>query len=201
MTDRRSRHTGPLFAQSEFPPLARVTELATVQVVPRGDVANSVERFLLRGRTGRAWRKRSSTHAGLFEQHTDLMRRPRHLSYAGGFIGNSPRLLRVRSSFRDAPQAPVSVRGDSAKNSRCSTAPRQPIVSTRAALRSAHPPGANPPSSNPQVRAMDTDLAIHGMDDLLVCDARIFPSCVRFNPIDTVVMLANYAASRILGRA
>jgi choline dehydrogenase-like flavoprotein len=77
----------------------------------------------------------------------------------------------------------------------------EPILSTRRGALCAHPQGGTPCSSNPQVRAVEADLAIHGVDNLFVCDARIFPSCVRFNPIDTVVTLADYAASRILDRA
>jgi choline dehydrogenase-like flavoprotein len=76
------------------------------------------------------------------------------------------------------------------------------VVSTRRiAFGSAHPQGGNPRSSDPHVGAVDADFAIHGMDNLFVCDASVFPSCVRVNPIDTVMAMADYAAPRILGRA
>jgi choline dehydrogenase-like flavoprotein len=76
------------------------------------------------------------------------------------------------------------------------------VVSTRRiSFGSAHPQGGNPRSSDGRVGAVDDDFAVHGMDNLFVCDASVFPSCVRVNPINTVMALADYAAPRILSRA
>lgn len=68
-------------------------------------------------------------------------------------------------------------------------------------LGSAHPQGGVALSDDPDVGAVDRDFALHGFDNLFVCDASVFPSSVGVNPMETVMGLATYAAPRILARA
>lgn len=66
---------------------------------------------------------------------------------------------------------------------------------------SSHPQGGNALSDDPEVGVVDHDFAVHGFENLFVCDASVFTSCIRVNPIDTIMSLADYAAPRILARA
>jgi len=78
----------------------------------------------------------------------------------------------------------------------------QHVVSTRRfSFGSAHPQGGNPMSADPGMGVVDASFAVHGFDNLFVCDASIFPSSVTVNPISTIMALADYAAPRILARA
>ncbi len=63
-------------------------------------------------------------------------------------------------------------------------------------LGSAHPQGGVPLGD-----ALDDDFALHGFDNLFVCDASVFPTSVGVNPIESIMGLADYAAPRILARA
>jgi choline dehydrogenase-like flavoprotein len=76
------------------------------------------------------------------------------------------------------------------------------VVSTRRfSFGSAHPQGGNPMSMNSRAGVVDASFAVHGMDNLFVCDASVFPSSVTVNPMSTIMALADYAAPRILARA
>lgn len=66
---------------------------------------------------------------------------------------------------------------------------------------SAHPQGGNPMSDDPKLGVVDRNFAVHGYENLFVCDASVFPSTVRVNPMHTVLALAHDAAPRILARA
>jgi choline dehydrogenase-like flavoprotein len=66
---------------------------------------------------------------------------------------------------------------------------------------SAHPQGGNPLAEDPARGAVGADLAVHGYDNLVVCDASVFPTSVRVNPIDTLLALGRCAAPGILARA
>ncbi len=66
---------------------------------------------------------------------------------------------------------------------------------------SAHPQGGNPLAEDPARGAVGPDLAVHGYDNLAVCDASVFPTSVRVNPIDTLLALGRCAAPGILARA
>lgn len=68
-------------------------------------------------------------------------------------------------------------------------------------LGSAHPQGGAALSEDRAVGVVDRDFAVHGFDNLFVCDASVFPSSVGVNPMETVMGLAAYAAPRILARA
>ena len=64
-------------------------------------------------------------------------------------------------------------------------------------INSAHPQGGNPMSTDWRTGVVDSDFRVHGMDNLYVCDASVFPSSVTVNPQLTVMALADYAAERI----
>lgn len=66
---------------------------------------------------------------------------------------------------------------------------------------SAHPQGGNPISSDPHLGAVDEHLRVHGFENLFVCDASVFPSCIGVNPIHTIMAMARMAAPRIAAQA
>ncbi|HVY46629.1 MAG TPA: GMC family oxidoreductase, partial [Minicystis sp.] len=65
----------------------------------------------------------------------------------------------------------------------------------------SHPQGGNPWSSDPGVGAVGRDFALHGFENLFVCDASLFPTPIGVNPISTIMALAEYAAPRVYARA
>jgi choline dehydrogenase-like flavoprotein len=68
-------------------------------------------------------------------------------------------------------------------------------------LGSSHPQGGCALSDDPAVGVVDGGFKVHGFENLFVCDASVFPSCMRLNPLDTILAMADYAAPRILARA
>lgn len=66
---------------------------------------------------------------------------------------------------------------------------------------SAHPQGGNPLGTDPQRAAVDGQLFVHGVENLAVCDASVFPSTVQVNPIETILALGKCLAPRIMARA
>jgi choline dehydrogenase-like flavoprotein len=174
------------------------------------------------------------TTPGWLEEHAALMRRQRHLTYAGSLIstGNTGRVVhspfwgheetRFRPSADDVDKVKRGLKLISevffAAGARRLILPThrfraihstkeigqidEHVVSTRRfSFGSAHPQGGNPMSSDPELGVIDRDFAVHGIDNLFVCDASIFPSSVTVNPIATIMALADYAAPRILARA
>jgi len=63
---------------------------------------------------------------------------------------------------------------------------------------SAHPQGGNPWSTNPELGVVDDSFAVHGFDNLHVCDASVFPSSVAVNPIESILALSKLGARRLL---
>jgi len=64
-------------------------------------------------------------------------------------------------------------------------------------LHTSHPQGGNPLSRDPAKGVVDERFKVHGMENLFVCDASIFPSSVTVNPQLTVMAAADYAAPLI----
>jgi choline dehydrogenase-like flavoprotein len=67
-------------------------------------------------------------------------------------------------------------------------------------LGTSHPQGGVPLSDDPNIGAINADFALHGFENLYVCDASVFPTSVGVNPIESIMALADYAAPRILSR-
>ena len=66
---------------------------------------------------------------------------------------------------------------------------------------SAHPQGGNPISADARLGAVDPSLRVHGFENLFVCDASVFPSCIGVPPIHTIMALAKLASDWIVGEA
>jgi choline dehydrogenase-like flavoprotein len=64
-------------------------------------------------------------------------------------------------------------------------------------LHTSHPQGGNPISRDPGKGVVDERFGIHGIENVYVCDASVFPSSVTVNPQLTVMALADYAAAGI----
>ncbi len=174
------------------------------------------------------------TTPGWLEEHAALMRRQRHLAYAGSLISTGPTGRVVHSPFwgyeetrfRPGPAEVAKVtRGLKliseiffAAGARRLILPThrfrairsvreipeidEHVVSThRFSFGSAHPQGGNPMSADSGAGVVDENFAVHGIDNLFVCDASIFPSSVTVNPVSTIMALADYAAPRIMARA
>lgn len=68
---------------------------------------------------------------------------------------------------------------------------------TDISVNTAHPQGGNPISANAAKGVVDSDFRVHGLENLYVMDASVFPTAVGVNPQLSVMALAHYAASRI----
>jgi choline dehydrogenase-like flavoprotein len=66
---------------------------------------------------------------------------------------------------------------------------------------SAHPQGGNPFGADPRRSAVDPALFVHGVENLALCDASVFPSSMHVNPIDTILAMGKILAPNILARA
>jgi choline dehydrogenase-like flavoprotein len=64
-------------------------------------------------------------------------------------------------------------------------------------LHTSHPQGGNAISRNPDKGVVDDRFRVHGIENVYVCDASVFPSSVTVNPQLTVMALADYAADGI----
>ena len=70
---------------------------------------------------------------------------------------------------------------------------------TGISLNSAHPQGGNAISVTPDKGVVDQSFKVHGLGNVYVCDASVFPSSITVNPQYTVMALAHYAAKEITG--
>ena len=68
-------------------------------------------------------------------------------------------------------------------------------------LGSAHPQGGNPWSMDPSLGVVDDRFAVHGYENLFVCDGSVFPSGIGVNPIETILAVTKLASRRILADA
>jgi choline dehydrogenase-like flavoprotein len=59
-------------------------------------------------------------------------------------------------------------------------------------LTSAHPQGGNAMSDDPASGVVDGTFRVHGVPNVWVCDASVFPASLGFNPQLTVMALADY---------
>jgi choline dehydrogenase-like flavoprotein len=64
-------------------------------------------------------------------------------------------------------------------------------------LHTSHPQGGNAVSRDPAKGVVDERFRVHGMENVYVCDASVFPSSVTVNPQLTVMAIADYAAAGI----
>ena len=64
-------------------------------------------------------------------------------------------------------------------------------------MSTAHPQGGNPIGTDPRRAVVDERFRVHGIENLHVCDASVFPSAIGVNPQLTVMALADYAAPLI----
>ena len=64
-------------------------------------------------------------------------------------------------------------------------------------IGTGHPQGGNALSPDRERGVVDPSFRVHGLDNLFVCDASVFPSSVTVNPQLTVMALADYAAADI----
>lgn len=62
-------------------------------------------------------------------------------------------------------------------------------------LGSGHPQGGNAISRDPRKGVVGPDLRVHGVENLAIADASVFPSSLTVNPQLTVMALAHYAAA------
>jgi choline dehydrogenase len=64
-------------------------------------------------------------------------------------------------------------------------------------LHTSHPQGGNAVSRDPNKGVIDERFRVHGLENVYVCDASVFPSAVTVNPQLTVIAVADYAAAGI----
>jgi choline dehydrogenase-like flavoprotein len=68
-----------------------------------------------------------------------------------------------------------------------------------------HPQGGNPMSDAAngfQYRGVvGTDFKVHGVENLYVCDASVFPTSIKVNPQWTIMALADLCAAGVLAEA
>ena len=107
--------------------------------------------------------------------------------------------LVLPATFVDAPLrgrdfGPDDRRGDPRRTSTASCGGR----GRHAEL--SHPQGGNPLGDR-RIGAVDPGFRVHGVRGLYVCDASVFPTTIRINPMLTVMALADYAWRRSIAHA
>lgn len=60
-------------------------------------------------------------------------------------------------------------------------------------LNSSHPQGGNPMNDDPRKGVVDSRFRVHGVGNLFVVDASVFPTTIRINPQLTIMAMADYA--------
>ena len=65
-------------------------------------------------------------------------------------------------------------------------------------LGSAHPQSGNRIGTDPTNSVVDSNCRVHGLKNLFVCDASVFPTAVGVNPQVSVMTIASIIASRIV---
>jgi choline dehydrogenase-like flavoprotein len=161
---------------------------------------------------------------GWFDDHYELMHRFRKLACAGVLVGTTTpgRVTSGKGAFTYEPSdadrdrvlaglvdaakiyfeagasrvmpATITFRPYTKGDGKLATLPDAVRKSGDLLLTSAHPQGGNAVG-----KVVDASFRVNGTENLYLCDASAFPSCVRVNPQLTVMGLAEYAARRILG--
>lgn len=168
---------------------------------------------------------------GWMEEHGLLMRRAKHLAYAGAMVGTEPngRVVmspffgheetRFRASERDMARLRKGVKTIAriflaAGAKRVLLPFEEPTyVATEADLAvvdekmrrlrdfqcgTSHPQGGNPMSDDRDVGVVGSNLEVHGVRGLFVCDASVFPDGVEVNPMLSVMAVAMAKSPEIL---
>ncbi|MFQ5639194.1 MAG: GMC oxidoreductase [bacterium] len=65
-------------------------------------------------------------------------------------------------------------------------------------LSTGHPMGGNAMSDDKDRGVVSTNFEVHGVEDLFVCDASVFPTSVKVNPQWTIMALAELCSEEIL---
>ena len=68
-------------------------------------------------------------------------------------------------------------------------------------LSSAHPQGGARMGTDPAKTVVAPDGRLHGLDNVYVADASLFPTSVKVNPYETVMLLATHVAEKVAERA
>lgn len=71
--------------------------------------------------------------------------------------------------------------------------PRKPMQ-----IASAHPQSGNAIGRDPTTSVVDSDCRVHGLQNLYVCDASVFPNAVGVNPQLSIMVVASIAAARMI---
>ena len=173
------------------------------------------------------------TTPGWMDDHAALMKRSRHLAYAGAMVGTEAtgRVVMSRwfgheeTRFCATERDMGHLRDGLATIARIFFAagarrvflPTEELFTLRSAsdastiparirtmrdvqCGSSHPQGGNPMSNDRRLGVVDTDFAVHDLDNAFVCDASVFPDAIGVNPMNTVMALALHAAPRIMAR-
>ena len=101
------------------------------------------------------------------------------------------------STFADAPLPAGDFSADDPQRIRdhLDRAIRRPRDVT---LNSSHPQGGNPIGDR-RIGAVDAGFRVHGHRNLFVCDASVFPTTIRINPMLTIMAMADYAWREHIG--
>ena len=105
--------------------------------------------------------------------------------------------LVLPSTFTDAPITAAEFGPDDARAIRAHL-DRAIGAPADVTLNSSHPQGGNPLGDR-RTGAVDATFRVHGMPNLFVCDASVFPTTIRINPMLTIMALADYAYKEHIG--
>jgi len=126
---------------------------------------------------------------------------------------SEPDLRRIRQAFRTIvkiaqaagarriwlptrPALPIALAGD--VEATLASLDRMLADKSRFGFITAHPQGGNlMASAAHEERVVDLDFRVRDCENLYVCDASVFPRCVRVNPQWTIMALASQAGERI----
>lgn len=67
-------------------------------------------------------------------------------------------------------------------------------------LAAFHPMGTLRMGTNPEEGVIDADLKVHGLDNLFVCDASIFPSSLGVNPQISIMAFGFRLAEKLTAK-